>query len=179
MKCLVFYMMVIAMSVILGCQVGCGGDDYSAEQALTEQDYADIEAETRQNLYKHADWTVRWEQSRKAHKRYMKLKNTYPNAALNAYIEYYNWMHYGHPLAIQAAILSVKMDLAGQSNIPDTLEMLNLELQIAKDNNSTKQHIAELEADILFWSELGKELEAEGEDPAAFIIAFEIAEALE
>ena len=126
------------------------------------------------HLYENADWNVRWAQSRKAHKRYIKLRDKYPNAALNAYIEYSNWFNYGHPLVTKTAKLSVKMDLAGEGNVPDMIELLTLELQIAKDNKSTKTHFDELEEGILFWTELAKDLESHGEDPAEFMIEFEI-----
>lgn len=180
MKRLTFYIMIIVISSILGCQVGCGGDDAEdIEYALTEQQYADIEAETRQYLYENADWNVRMENAKKARKRYFKLKKMYPNAALNAYIEYQNWFYYGHPLATEIAKLNVKMDMAGKSNISDTLQLLEWELQVAKDREHPKEHIDEFNEEILFWTELAKELVTEGEDPAEFIIAFAIQEAIE
>lgn len=86
-------------------------------------------------------------------------------------------MEFGHPLATEAATLAVKMDLAGQTNIPEVLKKYNLELQIAKDNAVIQDWIDEIEEKILFWSELSEELEAEGHDPAEFIIQFEIGEA--
>ncbi len=177
MKCLTYYIIIIAISAVLGCQVGCGTDEKEdIGTALNEQYFADIEAETKQHLYENADWKVRWEQSRKARKRYIKLRGTYPDAALNAYTEYCNWFYYGHHLALEVAKLSVEMDIAGQSNLPDTLKLLNLQLQIAKDNGEHKDHLDELKEDILFWSELAKDLETDGGDPGEFIIEFEISE---
>ena len=178
MKHLAIYIMAITMSVIFGCQVGCGEND--AEEALIIQNLSDHEREeqalTQQSLYENADWKLRWKESEAAHKRYIRLRRTYPNAALNAYIEYRNWMQYGHPLATEIAKVVVKADMAGEWNIPDKLQVFKWELQIAKDNKDTKDYIAELEGRILFWSEFAKELEAEGEDPAKFIIAFEISD---
>ena len=154
--------------------MGCGGDN--AETALVAQNLSDEEVLTKKELYKTADWEIRWEKSRAARKRYMKLRGTYPDAALSAYIEYCNWMEFGHPLATEAATLAVKMDLAGQTNIPEVLQKYNLELQIAKDNAVVQDWIDEIEEKILFWSELSEELEAEGHDPAEFIIQFKIGE---
>ena len=179
MRPLFFYTAIVLMSAVLGCQIGCGADDSeSAQQAYDEQYFAEIESETRQYLYENADWNVRWRESRAAHKRYIKLRKQYPNAALDAYTEYTNWMNYGHPLSADVAKLSVKMDLAGASSLPDMLQLMQWELQIAKDNNEGKEYIAELEKDVLFWTELKAELISEGEDPNAFVIEFEIAEAL-
>lgn len=73
---------------VIGCHLGCGGDD--AETALVAQNLSDEEVLTKQKLYEPADWEIRWEKSRAARKRYMKLRDTYPDVALNAYIEYRN-----------------------------------------------------------------------------------------
>lgn len=179
MRYLFYYVSLLLISAILSCQFGCGESDSEvAQQAYDEQYFAEIENETRQYLYENADWNVRWRESRAAHNRYIKLRKLYPNAALDAYIEYTNWMNYGHVLSEDVAKISVKMDLAGESNLPDTLQLMKWELQIAKDNKESPGYIAELEKDVLFWTELQAELISEGEDPNTFVIEFEIAEAL-
>ena len=40
MKCLKLYVIAIAMRAVLGCQVGCGGDD--TEAAFIEHSYSDV-----------------------------------------------------------------------------------------------------------------------------------------
>lgn len=139
--------------------VGCGGyEKEDIQTALTEQQLSEIERENRQYLYENADWNVRVEQAQKARKRYFKLKKLYPNAALNAYIEYHNWFHYGHPFAKEVAMLSARMDMAGQGHLPNMIKLSELELQIAKDNKQPKEH---------------------GDNPFEFIIEYEIQEEVE
>ena len=95
----------------------------------------------------------------------------------HVYIEYYNWMHYGHPLAEKIARISVQMDMAGETTIPDMLQLLHLKLEMVKDLTlTTKEHIAELEAEIRFWNELGEELVANGSKVTDCKIEYQIAE---
>ena len=160
-------------------QTGCGGDNDDENDgianALVEQSVLNQELLTQQELYEFADWTTRWEKSREARKRYVKLRDTHANEALKAYIEYYNWMHYGHPLAEKIARISVQMDMAGETTIPDMLQLLHLKLEMVKDLTlTTKEHIAELEAEIRFWNELGEELVANGSKVTDCKIEYEI-----
>ena len=171
------YFLALLICGVIGCQIGCGDD---VENALVEQNISDEEVLTKQKLYETVDGEIRWKKSRAARKRYIKLRDKYPDAALKAYIEYRNWMHHGHPLATEVAKMSAKMDMAGKTNIPDTLKLLNLELQIEKDVHNRDIQIKEIKESILFWTELAKDLEAHGEDPADFEIQYEIsAETLE
>ncbi len=179
MKCLTYYAICIVILSIAGCQVGCGSDEEEIQTALTQQQLSDIETENKQYLYENADWDVRVEQWEKARKRYFKLRKSYPNAAVNAYIEYRNWFHYGHPSAEEVARLSAGMDMAGQGNLPNIIKLAELELQIAKDNKKRKDHIAELEENLLFWTELLADLKEHGDDPNEFIIEYEIQEEIE
>lgn len=167
---------ILALCTILGCQVGCGGDDdYTQEVGEPLIDPEPVPEE----LFKTAGYVERWEGSRAALKRYFKTKHTRPEVALQAYIEYTKWMYEGHELSEQLATITVKMDMAGKSNIPDTLEMLAIDLQMVKDIDGSQEHIEELETEILFWTELSEELLAEGEDPAEFVIKFSIGKGLD
>ncbi len=170
------YLLALLICCVIGCQIGCSDD---VEEALIEQNIADAEVLTKQKRYETADHEIRWKKSRAARKRYMRLRDKYPDAALNAYIEYRNWMHYGHPLATEIAKLSAKMDMAGKTNIPDMLKLLNFELEMEHDLQSRKKHIEELEENILFWTELAEDLKSHGEDPADFEIQYEIGEGID
>ncbi len=171
------FFLIIAILSSVCCHIGC--DRETEETALIEQNVSDEEVLTRQKLYETADWETRWERSRKARKRYFLLKDKYPEAAINAYIEYRNWMDYGHPLAEKVGRISAETDILGKINIPQNLQLLNWELQIAKDTGASKEFLAEMEENILFWTELGEDLESEGHDPALFEISFEIQEKTE
>jgi hypothetical protein len=170
------YFLALLICGVIGCQIGCGHD---VENALVEQNISDEEVLTKQKLYETADGEIRWKKSRAARKRYIKLRDKYPDAALKAYIEYRNWMHHGHPLATEVAKMSAKMDMAGKTHIPEMLKFLNLELEMANDLQSSEKHIEELEENILFWTELAKDLKIDGEDPADFEIQYEIGEGID
>ena len=169
--------LAIVISAFLGCQIGCGKDE--EDVSFVEQGLSDEEVLTSEELFVSADWATRFQKSKEARRRYFKLRDTSPSAALKAYIEFHKWLFHGHPLAEESARLTVEMDMAGKSNIPDTLRLLNIELEIITDLNKPTQHIEEIEESILFWTELAEELEAEGHDPADFEIEFEIAPGIE
>ena len=113
----------LALCTILGCQIGCGGDD---ERTQTIGEPLIDPEPVPEELFKTAGWVERWEGSRAARKRYFKTKHTRPEVALQAYIEYIKWMYKGHELSEEYATLVVKMDIAGKSSLPDTLTMLTL-----------------------------------------------------
>ncbi len=182
-------LLVMSICSVLISQIGCGRDDGGVEHTFVEKSSADEEFSTvektsadeefstQQELYEFADRSTRWKKSRAARKKYIKLRETRPNEALKAYIEYYNWMYYGHPLAEKIARISARMDMAGETTIPDMLQLLNLKLEMIKDLKlTTKAHIAELEADIRFWNELGAELVANGRELTDCKIEYEISE---
>ena len=76
-------------------------------------------------------------------------------------------------------MLSARMDMAGQGHLPNMIKLSELELQIAKDNKQPKEHISELEEDLLFWTEILKGLKEHGDNPFEFIIEYEIQEEVE
>lgn len=167
-------MRVVSSLLFLICiLLGCGDD---VEQALIEQNLSDEEVLTKHKLYETADEETRWKKSRAARKRYIRLREKYPESAIKAYIEYGNWIHYGHPLATEVATMSAKMDIAGKTNLPSILKFLNLELEMIIDLQGEQEHINELKESINFWTELSDELIEEGQDPAEFEIQYSISE---
>lgn len=170
MKAIKFLIIIFA---VLLFQSGCGD---SVEEALTEQNISDAEILTKQKLYETADEETRWRKSRAARKRYIRLRETYPDVALKAYIEYRNWLHHGHPLATEVATMSAKMDMAGKTNLLNMLKFLNLELEMITDLEGEQEHIDEIKESINFWTELKEELISENQDPADFEIQYSISE---
>lgn len=161
--------------------MGCSEDKKQIKPAepydFVDGSILNQELKTQQEIYEWADWNTRWEKSRQARRKYIELRHTHPDAALAAYIEYYNWMHYGHPLATKIATMSVEMDRFGETTIPELLEQLNLELQMKKDLVlSTKDEIEEVTQSIKFWTELREEIIANGGKVTDCKIAFEISE---
>lgn len=177
MRCAMLSFLAIVINAFLGCQIGCGED--SADVSFVEQGLSDEEVLTSEELFVSADWTTRSQKSKEAFRRYFKLRDTSPAAALKTYIDFHKWLYHGHPLAEKSARLEVKMDMAGKTNIPDRLRLLNIELEIATDLNESPQYIEEIEEKIFFWTELAEELEAEGHNPADFEIEFEIVPSIE
>ena len=176
MRCLSAYIVVLILATGLSCQSGCGADD---NRTRTIGDPLVNPEPVPEELFKTADYQTRFESSRTARKRYFLTKRTRPKVALQFYTQYVKWIYKGHELSEEYAKIVVKMDMAGKCNLTDTLTMLTLDLRMVKDNGGSAKHIKNLEDDILFWNELSKDIEADGDDPADFVIEFSIGEGLE
>lgn len=135
------------------------------------------ELKTQQEMYEWSDWNTRWHKSREARRLYIAIRDSQPQQALEAYIEYYNWMYYGHPLAEKIATMSVEMDNAGETTLENMLTKLNLEIEMMKDLAVfTKEDMKETQKSIRFWTELSEEIIRNGGKVEDCKIEFSISE---
>lgn len=103
---------------------------------------------------------------------YLKLKETDPDAALEAFKKAGNLVFHEHPLAEEWAALQVRGDMAGEMLLTDMIRLTEIELAIAKDaDKPDRAHIKQIEKELEEWQQRLVDAEA---GMAAVKIKFEI-----
>ena len=105
---------------------------------------------------------------------YLKLKKKSPDSALIELKAHANLTFEAHPKANEWAELAARLDRAEKASLPDIQRLSEISVVIAKDNQKDMADIQELEDSLLLWTELEKELKAEGTDMTTFYIRFQL-----
>lgn len=105
---------------------------------------------------------------------YLKLKKKSPDSALIELKTHANLTFDAHPKANEWAELAARLDRAEKASLPDIQRLGEIVIMMAKDNQKDMAHIQELEDNLLLWTELEKELKAEGTDMTTFYIRFRL-----
>lgn len=105
---------------------------------------------------------------------YLKFKKKSPDTALVELKAHAHLTFKAHPKANEWAELAARLDRAERASLPDMQRISEILIVMAKDNQKDMAYIQELEANLLLWTELEKELETEGIDPTTYYIRFHL-----
>lgn len=105
-------------------------------------------------------------------KRYLKMRKKNPDSALIELTQHAKFAFKAHPKSSEWAQLASRLDRAGVASLSDMLLFNQILLEMAKDNNVRTEYLHTLEDEVALWTEMAKELKAEGTDPNTFSIKF-------
>lgn len=131
---------------------GCGGDEPETVISPLAPEDGDIVTTAQRNanageIQRRADATA-------ALKRYIQLKDRFPDAARKELLKHANIIFKNHPLAEEWTDIVMQSDLAGKMTLNDAIRWTEIRLQVEQDKpEPDRDRIAELERELLQWKE--------------------------
>ena len=157
-------MVVVVFIGFLGC-----GDTDTEESTLVPKVASEEVAGTDDPL---EAWKAREVASREHLNKYLELKETDPDAALEALKTASSVLHDNHPKSEEYAKLLFDMDTAGVATLPQILAIDEILLEIAIDNDYGQELIQHQKEAVQETKERIKELERDGIDLDEFTETF-------
>lgn len=105
---------------------------------------------------------------------YLKLKKKSPDSALIELKTHADLTFKAHSKAHEWAELAARLDRAEKASLLEMQKLSDLVLEMARDNHVETTYLHELEDSAFLWTELEKELKAEGTDLDTFFIGFRL-----